>query len=493
MPAYEPDRYKEDARPLISDFQDNLWSPVIYHGCTFDGDVFVRVMDNFVKNPNLNSSWLFRADILEENGEEPPDGSEQCSRPLEFKGFRLDRVLVRRLIPRNSKRDGPLDQTCLFLSSNHGEAEEGSTMTRQLLVYIPHVPSEHDIPFYHPKVRGMAHLHEWNPSAGQGTVSLHFWHFDQPDPDHAEKLDRTALMLLSQLHKHGQGAVEGYVKRVHHDTIIPQPRFQDTYTRLKNSYARTLVTSWAETTDPSKHVFEDLGIAAFLIELWRDMYTDINNGNDKTPFPGFVDIGCGNGLLVYILRREGYEGWGFDARARKSWHAYNIPLKDGTDSLQALALLPSFVQRPQEPGDGVHVHDGVFAEGTFIISNHADELTPWTPILAAGSRSPFIAIPCCSHDLTGRKFRAPPPRDKSKGQSAYASLVAWGCDIAADCGYRVETEMLRIPSTRNTALIGRDLETRSVTELEAVIAKYGGAQGLFENVSKLIKTGPRGH
>lgn len=36
----------------------------------------------------------------------------------------------------------------------------------------------------------------------------------------------------------------------------------------------------------------------------------------------FVDLGCGNGLLVYILNSEGHKGVGFDIRRRKIWDTY---------------------------------------------------------------------------------------------------------------------------------------------------------------------------
>lgn len=59
---------------------------------------------------------------------------------------------------------------------------------------------------------------------------------------------------------------------------------------------------WPETTDPQKFVFEELGIAAYLCILF-----------DRIPsldlFPNkFVDLGCGNGLLTYVLNQEGYPG-----------------------------------------------------------------------------------------------------------------------------------------------------------------------------------------
>ncbi|KAF3807641.1 tRNA (uracil-O(2)-)-methyltransferase [Colletotrichum gloeosporioides] len=512
--AFDPTALGPSAEPAIHDLSGEIWHPLFRHECAFGPDVFEDVMMNLVKNPNINSSWLFRADILNDTDPgwvpEPlptssdlPDQQQgvaaaaqavQQPVPVAFKDFRNDRVLVRRLIPRNTRRDDPLEQTCVFASSTPDatgvDANAGAAGTRSLVVYLPHASSLDALPFYHPKVRGVAHLHEWDAARAVGTVSIHYLFFDEADFA-VEKLVRTARMLLSVLYKHGQGRVAGYKKRVHHDVVIPQARFQDRYAELKLKYARDLVESWAETTDPSKHVFEDLGIAAFLIELWAEMYKD-------KPFPGFVDIGCGNGLLVYILIQEGYSGWGFDARARKSWAKYNT-VQSGKDSLQRLVLLPDVVSRPscadgeESVIDLSQTHNGAFPKGTFIVSNHADELTPWTPILATLSESPFIMIPCCSHTLGGQKHRAPLPRDKTKSQSTYSCLVDWAACIAEDCGWVVETEMLRIPSTRNTAMLGRN-RTRDVEEvdIDGVLAKYGGTGGYFESAAKLTKT-EKGH
>ncbi len=297
---------------------------------------------------------------------------------------------------------------------------------------------------------------------------------------------------MTVLCKHGEGVRTGYVKRVQHDTLISQARVQDTYQNLKKKYARSLVTGWLESTDPNKHVFEDLGIAAFLMELWKDMY-----GSD--PFPGFVDIGCGNGLLVHLLNREGYRGWGFDARSRKSWLQYGTKLDSGLDSLRQLVLLPSTIvvdsaeQENKELAQD-RIHDGKFPEGTFIISNHADELTPWTPILAAASGCPFLSIPCCSHRLTGARFRAPAPKDKTKPSSTYGSLVEWVADIGSDCGWQIEREALRIPSTRNLALVGRHrVLDGAPVGLSDIVAKYGGAEGYADKVINLVATKPRSH
>ncbi|KAF2810368.1 DUF1613-domain-containing protein [Mytilinidion resinicola] len=296
--------------------------------------------------------------------------------------------------------------------------------------------------------------------------------------------------------------MNGYTKRVHHDVVVPQKKFQDTYTYLKGKYARDLIRDWVEQTPPTKNVFEDLGIAAFLIELWTDMYggrsipkdstetledgpkldaspaPDSLHNNSKASstassksyeiaydhdlkakvqdkFPGFIDIGCGNGLLVNVLLKEGWKGWGFDARQRKSWSTYT---PDVQANLKEFLLIPEMFQpssklwNPPPP-----FHNGVFPTGTFIVANHADQLTGWAPLLASLSQSPFIAIPCCSHSFSGARFRAAVPKlaKGSKPPSAYAALCTWVEKLTADSGYVVEKEMLRIPSTRNAAILGR--------------------------------------
>ncbi|TLS22599.1 uncharacterized protein PpBr36_05604 [Pyricularia pennisetigena] len=504
MSTGEAREYGPDTKPAIYALptaggqSDCLpWRPICHCSCEFGPVHFDDAMVNAVKNPNLLSSWLFRADILSEIEQDqaevcPVQGESTLPRCPDLQGFRLERAYLRRIIPRNTKRDRPMIQSCTFYVES--TPEPYTSTRRSLVLYLPHLDCAEDFPFYHPQVLGVGLLHDWNYEEGKGTFSVHYQLF--AGGSMTPRLQSTALNMLSILHKLGQGQLNGYVKRVHHDRLVPQSALQDRYSGLRDRYARELVKGWSESTDPMKHVFEDLCIAAFLIELWAEMYKAIE-------FPGFVDIGAGNGLLVHILNLEGYRGWGFDARARKSWRVYNRLQPDGRPTLQELVLIPSIAGQEGSSSKNdvevspqtVGIHDGVFPEGTFIISNHADELTPWTPLLATASGCPFIAIPCCSHNLTGARFRAPPPTDKSKSHSAYSSLVAWVSDIAVDCGWEVETEMLRIPSTRNAAIVGRH-RTVDTTEvaIDQVIARYGGSGDYRENAMKLVKsTSPRGH
>lgn len=55
-----------------------------------------------------------------------------------------------------------------------------------------------------------------------------------------------------------------------------------------------------------------------MLLLWKQ-----ERGNTgKTELQSFADLGCGNGLLVYILSEEGHPGMGVDVRRRKIWDCF---------------------------------------------------------------------------------------------------------------------------------------------------------------------------
>lgn len=58
---------------------------------------------------------------------------------------------------------------------------------------------------------------------------------------------------------------------------------------------------WPEVTDPQKYVYEDVAIAAYLLVLWEQERKELK----LQSFQSFIDLGCGNGLLTYILSSEG--------------------------------------------------------------------------------------------------------------------------------------------------------------------------------------------
>lgn len=157
---------------------------------------------NLIKNPNINSSWLFRADILhDEEGNGGFTAPSEVGYDLQipsFSGFECRRYMIRKLIPRNTQRDKPLDQTCLVYESTGSE-----DVQQTLIVYLPHLSNPEDVPFYHPKAKGVGFLHSWNAKEPTGTISIHYLYF--PDTEVTTKLTRTALHLLTVISKHGEG------------------------------------------------------------------------------------------------------------------------------------------------------------------------------------------------------------------------------------------------------------------------------------------------
>ncbi|CBF78165.1 hypothetical protein AN8721.2 [Aspergillus nidulans FGSC A4] len=404
----------------------------------------------------------------------------------EVPGFELHKTLIRRLIPRNQQLDMPVDQTC-HLYSHAGAVEQiekekelgiphsRAPKERFMVIYTPHVSSKEELPYYHPLVRSMAFVYEFgytgefegpensipriaeNP---KGTMSIHFLPYENDVDSISARLERSLTKLIEVQIRTTKGRLDpcrpstsspyALIK----DNVIPRNRVQDTYSRLKNKYAANLNERWIESTEPSKHVFEDLSIAAFLIELWRDLYGAVPGDEREQQkqqsstskvgsgqFPGFVDIACGNGVLVYILISEGYSGWGFDARRRKTWSIFPTDVQERLkeeiyipkpfmDVLAAQnqgpiqnknqdASMQSPLSEPQSgqsngPNSGTSTSTSLsnLPKDTFIISNHADELTLWTPILSTllnpANPPPFLAIPCCSHSLSGARHRFRP-------------------------------------------------------------------------------------
>ncbi|KAL4923565.1 tRNA (uracil) methyltransferase [Aspergillus undulatus] len=518
-------------------------------------------------------------------------------------GFELKRTLVRRLIPRNAQLDRPLNQTChvyegvsSLSASPAVEASESKprpSRSRFLVAYTPHVEREEDIPYYHPNLRATALLYEYEygnegsqshsstPDTkdleaqattpkererprGRGTMSIHFLPFPKTDTTNPiqPSLERKLLNLIEAQIRITRGRLGSASNKpttespyaAIKDNVISRARVQDTYSRLKIKYAADLTGRWVESTEPSKHVFEDLGVAAFLVELWRDIYgvvpmdessysssssfwlseTDASSGSSSTvtnanatehrnqQFPGFVDIACGNGVLVYILLSEGYPGWGFDARRRKTWSIFPEHIQGRlredlyipgpfADALSAPSSSEQEQRQKQKqkqnnaspPESELH---SKLQQNTFIISNHADELTLWTPLLATylnpDNPPPFLAIPCCSHSLSGARYRYSPqkqstfiseaknakdkpshqasnlntdpdpskagsltqlratkltaqnPHSASFSTSTYGALTEKVVSLSTEAGFDVVKTLLRIPSTRNIGVLG---------------------------------------
>lgn len=146
--------------------------------------------------------------------------------------------------------------------------------------------------------------------------------------------------------------------------------------------------------------------------------------------------------------------------------------------------------------------------GCFIIGNHADELTPWIPVLSTlCDASGYLSIPCCAWVFDAKYERSrdvpyplplntveitsattndstidsqteaatadfddPPSQQEilskfadslnlggdatNSNSSSYSMYRIWLASLSVHCGWKIECETLRIPSTRNWAIVG---------------------------------------
>ncbi|KOX79251.1 putative tRNA (uracil-O(2)-)-methyltransferase [Melipona quadrifasciata] len=210
--------------------------------------------------------------------------------------------------------------------------------------------------------------------------------------------------------------------------LVLAEKYAELYCKLKEKYGKQLIENWPENTDPMKFVYEDIAIAAYLLLLWEKERFETGTSNLQS----FIDLGCGNGLLVHILFNEGHRGSGIDLRRRKIWDLY-----PPETPLQVCTVVPS----------SSTVYPGV----DWIIGNHSDELTPWIPIIAARSSNNcrFFLLPCCPYELNGAKYQR-----YCASKSQYSEYIDYVKNICLQCGFTTHLDKLRIPSTKRICLIG---------------------------------------
>ncbi|KAF8526537.1 DUF1613 domain-containing protein [Hysterangium stoloniferum] len=468
--------------PLVShSLEGRPFCPIISCIAQFPLELFEAAMMTLINHPEYNSSLILRSDIISDDDLTHLPGSLPVGIP-DLRGHSVIRNIRRRLLPRRPGRDNPLDQDCTFYLSHDSEASHPS-----VIMLTPRILKNEQLPYYHPAVSQLAFRYVSSSGYGLDDVPpanhliIEVIPLDDKAIDTSSRLYRTCLALLETLDRYGWGALTNYRKRVHHDVLIPRNEYQDLYLVMKERH-KSLVGKWQESTDPLKHVYEDVGIATFLMLLWKHTYSNSSNSDSESlhvanvdsesrpwddwarPPGGFVDVGCGNGILTHILLSEGYTGKGFDLRRRTSWSHY-------PETTQNHLHVQPF--NPFEPHP--HLHSGVF-----LIGNHADELTPWIPVISTLiSASGYLSIPCCPWDFDTRFERGsvgayPIPQydlkstehedfletlglgNEGQGATSYSKYRIWLGHLSSACGWKVECEMLRIPSTRNWAIIGRE-------------------------------------
>ncbi|KAH8928699.1 DUF1613-domain-containing protein [Atractiella rhizophila] len=385
------------------------------------------VENHLIAHPEYTSSNIQRADVS-------LCSEDEVTADFTVRGFGSEKIFKRLLRPSRSF-DRSLEQHCVFYSSLPLESEGGD----RLIVFFPSL-SVLPLPFYHPQVSLIA-FHFANGRLTIFLAALPGERLPNPLPKH-HKLYRTSLRLIQALYSVMDSWTETgttYQKRVYHDLLVEREISMDRYLEMKDRYTWLLQGNlWEETigTDPNKHVWEDVGIACWLVNL-LDTISTITDKKRKQ----FVDVGCGNGLLVHVLQNEGYSCMGFDLAARKLWPHFPppTPSKLHTVVLDPPAFVLSCLS-PSSPSAGSIPSIGnlPLPSSPFLIGNHADELTPWIPLMTAAideaeedssstplssqldgnnrpseegfkgegrERAIFIIIPCCFHELNGRFTR----------------------------------------------------------------------------------------
>lgn len=290
---------------------------------------WTTVMGSLVASPERNSKNILRADIL---FDETENGSA-----ISRNTWQLKRRVIRRLLPFRPGFNASLEQLCSFYYAGEGDSQSGLVVYTPIfrlragqecnrldeyLVGCTRASSAGEIPFYHPALLSLAYTYhgaDSTASSSQGTIGVELLCF--PGQTVTPALQRVSQTLIKTVHAHCWGTAHSYKARVEHDRLVPRSLYQDVYVNLKHRWATYLTTEWKESTDPSKHVHEDLGIAAWLICFWRERLGTRHRDGAQTvtlterpwlddhatwgrPRGGFVDAGCGNGLLVWLLNNE---------------------------------------------------------------------------------------------------------------------------------------------------------------------------------------------
>ncbi|KAG1733136.1 hypothetical protein EDB19DRAFT_1731825 [Suillus lakei] len=422
-------------------------------------ELFETAVSQLIHHPEYNSTLILRSETISDSDTTIPSSVPR------LEGYCPVRNVHRKLLPRRPGRDSGLEQHCTLYALGNRLPYYHPTVSHLVFRFIPsNITTTSNSASTQPALRIEVVPHPGTPT----------------DPN--SRLYRTALALLDTLHRYLWGALTHYQKRVQHDVLIPRDVYQDVYLKMRERH-KGIVNTWRESTDPLKHVFEDIGIATFLMLFWKDMFATsadlaaVKELDDSQwtswprPSGGFLDLGCGNGLLTHILSAEGYSGYGIDLRARTSWAHYP---DSSQAALKVHALDPTQLLSPGSSNDE---EISLWEPGVFLIGNHADELTPWLPVLAIlTGASGYLSIPCCAW-MFDERFTRSESLDAAVSsevedeagfisslslgaegthKSQYSAYRIWLARLSRWLGWKIECDTLRIPSTRNWAIVGRE-------------------------------------
>lgn len=256
---------------------------------------------NLILHAELTVGLILRTVIVPRDSSTSASDSKNVDQNTlyEVPGYILDQVVRRRLLPKVPERDASLEQDCILYR------EDSSEVT--LVTLFPLLQPGQKMPHYHPDVDALAFRYIPSTDAAP-LVRVDVIPRNSAGRGEGSRLYKTCVMLLEIIDRHGWGLVNGYSKRVMHDTVVPRHTYQDFYHVMKIKYQH-LKEEWVESTDAVKNVFEvsttfskciytkppqDIGIATFLMLLWRDTYPPVVENNQEKwgrPPGGFVDAG----------------------------------------------------------------------------------------------------------------------------------------------------------------------------------------------------------
>ncbi|RIB09591.1 hypothetical protein C2G38_2146477 [Gigaspora rosea] len=454
---FEPRYFFNNENIPLHTWNNKTWYTIAEAKVPFHKDVFQKVIERWTKEVHLIIPPVEYAEIINDVELEISDTDHNES--LSIKPVR---TILRRLIPKRKDKDEELEELIEYYENVHESRVVYSPIIKSL-----QEPAEVNIPFYYPKVSCFSYVYEeykriYNTDMadynGLDDNDEESWLYIEiiPLPSsnilyNSDKMKYAYMQLFKKLFKWCYNTSIGYQKRVHHDLLVPKDLYMLTYKYLKEKYAKELVGNWTEKTDPTKFVFEDIAIASWLISLWKLERQE----NCQTRLQSFVDLGCGNGLLTFLLTSEGHEGRGIDVRKRKIWDVF----QNKGSKLIVETLQPNVATYP---------------DVDWIIGNHADELVPWIPIIAARSSNitKFIVIPCCFYALSGSKYTFEKQIISSGKYKAYQEYIH---EIINKCGFIAEYDWLRIPSTKNVAMIGRKRKSNNQDQIDELLHGIGSA------------------
>lgn len=137
--------------------------------CHFTLPTFLHVLKDLTLHPERNSSLILRADpipldtqsrIKSSQGIDPEDA--EFEEWLEKEGMECVEEIRVRLMPKQPKRDGKLDQRVVFYRSKESVIghEDGERVEQGVVVMIPMVKEVGEIPFFHPPVKKLMFYYE---------------------------------------------------------------------------------------------------------------------------------------------------------------------------------------------------------------------------------------------------------------------------------------------------------------------------------------------